>query len=344
MKKDLLSIIIIVTMVIGGANAQSSLFNNISTTDQYHRFSTVQDEDGDGIYKIAGRDLIVKFNTKSLSTGEGYRWEAEVAEGDSKGKIIESMDAVQGYSTCIGYPYESVMKNRPSKEGLIAIGDYVFIVYNMSNDRTSFEGINDVFIKIKEGVKKEEVKKEETTKGKKKKKSMKDRLKALKELKNKLTSIDYGAAHKELESKNLDKFITDYLVAMKSKQNGRTSAEKRKDGNLEVAKKKDAAEIKAYNDKIKASPKYKKMKAHQKRMEEMDKGNNAKSVTIENKTGKDIYVYREGFRNGTLIRSNSSTKLNCSYNYTYKFDSNSSGNGSACYSANSRCGSRLVVN
>ena len=63
-----------------------------------------------------------------------------------------------------------------------------------------------------------------------------------------------------------------------------------------------------------------------------------------NKTGDDIYIYREGFRNGTRIYNNSSTKVDCSYNYTYKSDSNSSGSGTSCYNANSGCSRSVTVN
>ena len=66
-------------------------------------------------------------------------------------------------------------------------------------------------------------------------------------------------------------------------------------------------------------------------------------VTIINKTGEDIYLYEEGYRNGTRINVNSSTKVDCSVNYTYKFDSNASGSGTECYSANSACGSSITI-
>ena len=334
MKQTLFLILVLCgTFVI--SNAQNNLFSNISTTDEYHRFSLVQDTDGDGVYEISKRDLAVKFNLQYLPTGEGYSCKAVIEKGESTGKTLKSMNALQGYATCVGYPYESVMRDRTNKEGLIAIGDYVFIVNRMSDDGTSFKGISKVFIKVKQGAEK---KKE--TKGKKKKLSLRKRLKALKD---NLNAMSYGAAHKELQSKNLDKFITDYLVTMKSKQNGRTATEKKKDDNLEAAKKKDAAEIKAYNDKIKASPEYKKLKEHQKRMERMDARNDAKTVTIENRTGKDIYVYQEGSRNSTTIRSNSRAKLSCSHNYTYKFDQKTSGRGTTCHRANSRCNGRVVV-
>ncbi len=312
--------------------AQNSLFSNVSTTDQYYRYFYVQD--GDGVYEIKDRDLIVKFNIKTLATGEGYRLEAVTDEGNSKGSQVEKMDALEGYSTCVGYPYESHMRDSHSDDGLISIGDYVFLVRDMSEDGISFGSVNDVFIKKSASTATAED-------GEKKKLSFKEKMKALKEASS--GTPNYGPAHKELQSKNLDKLITDYLVAMKAKQDGRTAAEKQGDKNLKNAKGKGAADLKAYNDSIKATPEYAKMKAHQKRMKEMENGTSKQSVTIYNKSGKDIYIYQDGARNGTRINVNSSAKVDCSSNYTYKFDSNSGGSGTSFYGANSRCGSSITV-
>ena len=341
MKQTFLSILIVCGF-FAASNAQNNLFSNISTTDVYHRFSSIQDTDGDGKCVISDRDLAVKFNTKSLVTGESYWLEAIIEEGSEKGESLKKMDAVHGYSTCVGYPYESVIRHSHSKDAIVAIDDYVFVLYKFSDDGISFKGVRQVFIKVKQEAETESEEKKDT-KGKKKKMSMKDRLKALEELKSKL-AVNYGAAHKELQNKDLKKYITDYLVAMKAKQDGRTAAEKKHDDNLEAAKKRDAAETKAYNDKIKASPEYKRMKEYQKFSEEAQRENNANSVTIENKTGQDIYIYEGGFSNGTVIRVGSNKKFNCKYNYSYRFNPNTSGSASSCYSANSKCGGSITVN
>jgi hypothetical protein len=120
MKNLILAAAIFVTTI---TFSQKSLFSNISTKDQYQRFFSVQDKDGDGIYEIKDRDLIVKFNIKSLTTGEGYRLEAVIDAGSTKGRILKKMDALEGYSTCSGYPFESYMRHRPTKSGFISIGD-----------------------------------------------------------------------------------------------------------------------------------------------------------------------------------------------------------------------------
>ena len=60
-----------------------------------------------------------------------------------------------------------------------------------------------------------------------------------------------------------------------------------------------------------------------------------KTITINNRTGKDIYVYKVGFRKASLIKSNNLIKVNNSFNYAYTFDSNLNGRGIRCYNINS---------
>ncbi len=330
MKKIILSVVLFVTTI---TFSQNNLFSTISTTAQYDEYWGAYDQDGDGVYKISNKRFIVKFKLKFLPSGEGYSIKAVVDEGKSKGHVVQSDDMVEGYARCSGYPYESITRHKYEKHGFVAIGDYVFYVDNVSKDGTSFNGIKNVFIKKGTATPK-------STGKKKKKLSFMKRLKALK---NKQKPHSYGPAHKALQSQNLDKLITDYLVAMKTKQDGRTSAQKKSDKNVKEAKGKAIDEIKRYNDSIRATPAHKRLKAHQARMKNMDKNTSKKRVTIYNRTGKDIYIYKEGSRNGTRINNNSSTKIDCSSNYTYKFNSNSNGTGSRCYNANSGCGKSVTI-
>lgn len=60
-----------------------------------------------------------------------------------------------------------------------------------------------------------------------------------------------------------------------------------------------------------------------------------KTITINNRTGKDVYVYRVGFRKASLIKSNNLLKVDSSFNYAYTFDSNLNGRGIRCYNINS---------
>ena len=75
--------------------AQNSLFKSISTTDQYTGYTSVVDTDKDGVYVIANRQFVVKFELKTLPTGEGYSVSAVVDKGDKKGKT-STIDVVAG--------------------------------------------------------------------------------------------------------------------------------------------------------------------------------------------------------------------------------------------------------
>ena len=354
MKKIILAVIVLITTV---TIAQNNLFSNISTTDQYTEYRSVVDNDNDGIYEIKNRQFVVKFKLKTLTTGEGYSISGIVDKGNDKGKT-STIDIVEGNYTCKGYPYESLIRNKSKKEGIVAIGDYIFFLKGVSDQGTSYTSIDDVY--IKEGA---SAGNNVEKKKKKKKFSFKDKLKQLKS--GGIGIANYGAEHKALQSQNLRKLITDYLVAMKAKQDARTVTQKQSDKNILNAKdaivlkakntkaaekaKRDAewAEAKKYNDSIKATSEYQDLQRRKRQNEanyQSRNGGTQGKVTIYNKTGKDIYIYQDGSRNGTRINVNSSTKVDCSSNYTYKFNSNSSGSGSSCYTAKSGCGRSVTVN
>ncbi|NOR28470.1 MAG: hypothetical protein GQ540_08080 [Lutibacter sp.] len=335
------------------------MFKNISTTDQYTEYRSVVDSDNDGVYEIRDRQFIVKFELKTLPTGEGYSISAIVDKGSNKGKS-STMDVVEGNFSCKGYPYESVIRDTSKKEGIVAIGDYIFFLKGISDEGTSYASIDDVY--IKEGASGGN----NADKPTKKKLSFKEKMKALKNASIPgATSANYGSEHKALESQNLRKLITDYLVAMKAKQDARTAKEKQSDKNILNAKeviaskekakrdaekaKRDAewAEAKRYNDSIKATPEHQDLERRKRQNEanyQSRNGGTQGKVTIYNKSGRDIYIYQDGSSNGTRINVNSSAKVNCASNYTYKYDANAGGKGSVCYSANSRCGSSITVN
>ncbi len=324
--------------------AQNNLFSNISTTDQYHRYFSVQDHNNDGIYEIKDRDLIVKFKTKTLVTGEGYRLEAVIDQGNEKGKVLKKMDAL-GYSTCVGYPYESYIKHRPTKTGFVAIGDYAFLLYEISKSGISYGGISQVFIKIDKN------KTKTANTGKKKKKdSFMSKLKALKNASS--GKSNYGAAHKKLESLNIDKMITDYLVAMKAKQNKRTAKQKQHDKNIIVAKNKGADDIKKYNDSIKATPEYQDLQRRKRQNEKnYQSSQNRNIVRLRNNSGSTIYIGTSGSRNkGTKINAGSTAKWDCTKDAYLQKMTKSGGNNTysstshKIYSKNSNCGTTVSIN
>lgn len=332
MKKTILAVALLLVATI--TQAQNSLFTNISTTEQYQEYWTVYDENGDGVYTVTDKRFPVSFQTEYLATGEGYKIEVVIEEeGNSKGNVQHRYNAIDNYYLASGYPYESILKHKYKKDGFVSIGDYVILLAGISDDNTSFEGIEKIY--IKEGASTASKTTEGAKEPKKKKKSFLDKVKA------KANKVSSG--YKVIKIKDLRKNITDYLVAMKAKQDARTSAELKGDKNIIAARDRGEADLKKYNDSIKATPEYKKLKAHQASMAKMDNKSSQQSVTIYNKTGKDIYIYENGSSNGSRINVGSSTKVDCSSSYTYKYNSNSGGNGSQIYNANSGCGNSVTV-
>jgi len=197
MKKIILAVVLLITTV---TIAQNNLFSNISTTDQYTEYRSVVDNDNDGVYEIRDRQFVVKFKLKTLSTGEGYSISAIVDKGSAKGKT-STIDVVEGNFTCIGYPYESVIKS--NKDGIVAIGDYIFFLKGVSNEGTSYTSIDDVYIKEGASVNNTEKQKKAV---KKKKLSFIDKLQKFKS--GTIGSANYGSEHKDLQSQNLRKLIT----------------------------------------------------------------------------------------------------------------------------------------
>lgn len=337
MKKIILILTLLVTTAVV---SQNNLFDNVSEKDQYQEYTKAWDKEGDGTYKIGKKRFIVNFKIERLSTGEGYSIAAVVAEGEKKGKKGGGYNVIDGYYECSGYPYESVIRHKYKKDGIVAIGDYVFVLDKISKDGTSFQFIDDIYVKIKGG----------NTTGKKKKKSFFQRLKEAKNKSKK--NPDYGAEHKALQSKNLKKLITDYLVAMKAKQNARTAKEKQGDKNIIAAKNKGEQDIKRYNDSIKATPEYKDLQRRKRLNETNYQGAKAKNtVTLRNNSSRTIYVGTNGSRNpGTKISAGGTASWNCDRAaYLQKITKSGGSNAYSStnrlvYRKNSGCGKTININ
>ena len=353
MKKIILAVALFTATI---TVAQNSLFNNVSTTDQYTGYRSVVDTDNDGVYVIGNRQYVVKFKLKTLSTGEGYGLSAIVDKGDKKG-TISTVDVVEGNFTCAGYPYESVIRSTSNKEGIVAIGDYVFFLKGVSNDGTSYTSIDEVYIKDGASVGNNT---EGAKKKKKKKFSFKDKFKQLKSGGIKIGS--YGSEHKALQSQNLRKLITDYLVAMKTKQGARTSEQKQSDKNVAnakeavVSKAKDAkaaekakrdaewADAKRYNDSVKATPEWQDLQRRKEQNERNYQASQTRTVvTLYNTSGSEVYVGRSGSNNpGTRVSAKSKASWDCrrdAYIQTISSSGAYKSTNRKVYSANTGCGS-----
>ncbi|MEP5341404.1 MAG: hypothetical protein ABJL44_04985 [Algibacter sp.] len=354
MNKKIIYVLLFVLSITSTIIAQNNLFDNISTTDQYTEYSSVQSAGEDGNYIIKNKYAIVKFHKEYLPTGEGYKIKIIVDnEGKYKGKTRFLLDVTTEEFACKGQPYESFLINSKQYKSFVAIDDYVFVLYGAQDDGVSFTKIDRVFIKNRATVQKND--------GKKKKPSFKDRLLALKA--TKAGGGNFGAEHKALQSQNLNKLIIDYLVAMKAKQDTRTPAELIKEKNVEIAKKKriakdiqdekdEWAEAKRYNDSIRATPEHQDLERRKRQNEaNYQAAQNADVVTLRNNSSSSVYVGKSGSVNrGTKISAGGTAKWNCHYDayiqrHTIEGGSNAYRSTSTkVYSKNIGCGKTININ
>jgi hypothetical protein len=346
MKKLILSTLTVLALS-AGINAQKSLFENISTTDQYIEYYSVRDDNNDGKYVIKDPRFVVKFQKEYLPTGEGYAIRALVDEGKNKDFLAWSMSAAEEGVVCTGHPYESMLTE--DKESFVAIGDYVFVLYELEVDGAPFYTVSKAFIKKGAVAPAAED-------GEKKKMTMKERMIALNELKN--GGASYGPEHKALQSQNLDEMVADYLAVMKVKQDARTPEQLKSEENIKVAKVAKAnakdnewAEAKRYNDSIKATAEYQDL---QKRKEQNERNYQASktknTVTLRNNSSSAIYVGTSGSSNrGTKIDAGGTASWSCIQDAYIQTSTQSGGStvysssSNKVYSADSNCGSTVVV-
>ncbi|WP_405562326.1 hypothetical protein [Polaribacter sp. Asnod6-C07] len=346
MKQLILAIVVLIT---AATQAQKSFFDNISEKDTYNIYSGIT-ENGDGTFKATKKLKAVKFKKEYLSTGEGYKFSTILQEGQKKGETDVTVDISDKKIDCKGYPYESVI----SQEDwgyyyyYVSIDDYVFCLKGVSTKNATFKDILSVFIKAG----KVEAA-SDNTKKKKKKNSFFSKMKALKNEALGSAGV-FGSEYKEFKKKNIRKLITDYLVTMKAKQNGRTAAQKQSDTNVanltknKMAKEKAAkdasyAEAKRYNDSVKATPEWKDLE-RRKRQNEANYQSRQKAdfVTLRNTSGSAIYVARSGSKNrGTKISAGGSVKWSCGQDAYIQV--NNTTTTTKVYSKNSGCGNTITV-
>lgn len=356
MKQLILAVVLLITTV---TQAQNSFFENISETDTYNVYSEIS-KNGDGTFKATKKHEAVKFKKEYLPTGEGYKFTTILQEGPKKGENDFTIDISDKKIECKGYPYESVISGEDwgYRYYYVSIGDYVFNLEGVSTKYATFKGISTVYMKAGKPVKAGAEKEKEKTK---KKNSFFSKMKALK--KQALGSVgSFGPEYKEFKNKNMDKIITDYLVAMLAKQNGRTAKQKQSDTNVanlaknKMTKEKAArdasyAEAKRYNDSVKATPEWqekdRRIKLNRANYEGAQK---ASVVTLRNTSGSAIYVGRSGSVNrGTEIPAGGTGKWDCDADayiqrHTIEGGSNAYRSTSTkVYSKNSGCGNTITV-
>jgi hypothetical protein len=233
------------------------------------------------------------------------------------------------------------MKHTYTNDGYVVIDNVIFAVDNIPNEGVpAFKNVTAIYLLKKEGQNNQD----ETKKGKKKKGGL------LSKMKKKLGNAGQNSVQKYIKSVNLEQIFTDYVTAMKGKQDAYTLTSKDKMDIMTIKAARNAGdeEIKKYNDSIKKTPEYKKLKEHQARMARMESNN---IVTLKNNTGNTIYVGTSGSRNrGTKINAGDTARWDCSTDGYLQSETVSGGSynysstNRRVYSSNAGCGSTVAIN
>ncbi|MFY7709442.1 hypothetical protein ACOSQB_02340 [Tenacibaculum sp. MEBiC07804] len=248
------------------------------------------------------------------------------------GKRLFGFNEVENYGRPDHYPLVKMMKHKYDSEAYAMIDGSMY-KFNVGKDKKlKAQNIWQAFV-----LKKSQVK---TDKKVKKKKGFFNKFK-----KFKVGRI--GVEKEYLYKIDLKVLVANYDKTMSSKQRvyKLSGKDKSEIAKIESFRKNRKNYVKRYNDSVYKTPEYQKMLAHQKRMSKMDEQNSKRIVTITNNTGKSIYIFEEGSRNGSSLGNTNSRSFPCNKNGYYSTVPNSSinGNGRLFYRANSGCSSKVSI-
>lgn len=333
----LLSICALFTLTL---QAQKSLFEAIEANGEnaiYEGFTDIS-PNGGGTCNFARSLPKVKVNILRIGTGIPVGFSGKPVSKDW-GEIGET--ALSDYGRMDSYPHTMNMKHTYTKKGYVIVDDIIFILDKIPDTGLpSINHITKVYALVKDG--------KTTTKKKKKKGGF------LGKMKQKLNSAGLSPTHKYLKSVNLVEKFTNYVKAMKAKQDAYTITEKDKADIAKIKAVRNAGddEIKRYNDSIKATPEYKDLQRRIKQNEQnYQSAKTRNKVTLRNNTVNTIYIGKSGSRNrGTRIDSGSTATWSCDTNAYIQIEKKSGGSynynttNNKVYSANSGCGSTIAIN
>ncbi len=217
-------ILIVTALVTSNAFAQETLFENIRSKGEnpvYIEFEGVRVlSDGEQSVGLSAQrvgkydepqEVIVKIlNHEGIDSGIAII--DKDGNGESGSEIIE--DYTKGSQTFTGFPNTYIAYDKRSNDGYVAVGNYLFYIRNFSS-RTEFRDISKVYVL------KGTAPNGEKYKTKKKKKGFG---KFLDKVKDKAVNGNMGpdprkmSEYKAISKENVRQLITDYLKAMRAKQ------------------------------------------------------------------------------------------------------------------------------
>jgi len=325
MKK--ITTILVAMFIAFSSYAQTGLYEALEQNGadaEYLEFYHVSKGESEGTTKVSGES---KWGTVAIDVADnGAKTGFTFTKTDGSGDY--SFSLLYRNKEAVGYPNVSYIKS--DDDGVIVVGDYIIELEDISADGTSFKSIDRVF--VKKQVKEE---KEKSTEGEEKKKGKFGA--GLKNLAAKVSDAGMSLELKKVTNEDLFKIATDYLVAMKAKQNAYT---------LTSADKADIAKVKAlvtakYAKIDKANADYWNSDAGKAVYDSYGNGSSSNSTyTIKNTTGATVQVGSNGV-GGSYLESGSTKKVDCGKAiYIMKLNGNSL-EQSYLISDGSKCGETI---
>lgn len=152
---------------------------------------------------------------------------------------------------------------------------------------------------------------------------------------------------KKMEALQPHKILQKYLDQAYAKQQKvyakwlQNTDNKRFEENIEATRKLIIGAINKQRDDWYNSAEYKRIKENNQYFAQHQQQN---YTTVNNRTGRDIYIYAEGSSNGSRVSANGSGRCDCKKNQYYSFSGNSSASqGTLIISANQNCGQQVTV-
>lgn len=173
----------------------------------------------------------------------------------------------------------------------------------------------------------------------KKEKPKKKKLSFFKKMTTLQTNVSADLGSKKLADMKVFELVKDYLTKAYAAQKKAYPSWKSETKNklrlesIELKRKLMNKAMNDYNEAYKKSDEWKRIQENNRRANAAAQKNN---TTIQNKTGRDIYVYEEGSHNGSRINVGSSGTFSCNETYYYSFSGNVSWregrpiNGASC--------------
>lgn len=340
--KKIYLVVLAVIVSIGQLMSQKNLYEAIKDIGDkavYIQYISLTPYAGGTRIENTGARITLKIENNPF--GKPWGVEAfDAYEGKPNDRDGNRCFAYNEYSNTDHYTHPAFYRNSRTGKGYAMIDSVLFQFDNISKDGSSFK-IGSIYIPQIE-VAGSEAKADKPKKGKKL--SLKQRMEAAKmKLASKLGSPMWNKASKM----NMEESVKTYFKKMKAKQAAHTySAQELKEiqGQKEALKK-EAQDIKAHNDSIRATPEYQKMLAHREAMKRKSQTEGPKKVTIKNNSSKSIDIMASAGPRIGSIPGGSSRTFACDRDlYLGYMDGNTNKRGTLIYKKNSGCGKTIELN